>query len=161
VDPQPQGAFVGDAVAVPEDVVPHLACRAELADVLEEVHADAEAHAAEGVRQLLQRHRAAAAHLVEMGDVAGEQRTEFLERVQSGIGAVVAGHRDRHPVRKVLVAELDDVAVDLQRGVRRDLVQRGAADVGEEEVGLAGAVQLVEAQPAPQRHVPVRGHGER
>src|SRR5216683_2957664 len=132
-------ALVLRAEAVLHDARPQVARRAVLGDFLEEVvvHVEEEGEAAREVVDFEARLDGG----FDVGDAVGDREGEFLRGGRAGFADVVAGDRDRVPVRNLFGRVLENVGDDAHRTARRINI-RAAGDVFLEDVVLDGAVEL-------------------
>ena len=94
---------------------PDPARRPELGDLLEEIVMDVEEEREPGRETIdVQPARYPALHVRE---AVGQREREFLRSGRAGFADVVAGDRDRIPLRRVLRAPLEQVDDQAQRGL--------------------------------------------
>ena len=121
-----------------DHAMPQQASGAELGDLHEEVHADAEEEAEPAGERVDVEPAGERAHVLE---AVGDRERQLLVRRRAGLLHVVAGDRDRVEPRHVLRGVLDDVGHDAH-------ARLGRIDVGVahhelfEDVVLDGAVEL-------------------
>ena len=133
------------AVALAHVARPDAARGAQLGDLLEEVEV-AVPEEREPRREVVDVEPALEA-LLDVGEAVGERERQLLRRGRAGLADVVAGDRDRVPLRHVLGRELDQVDDDAQRGPRREAPAL-LRDVLLEDVVLERAAQPVERHAA-------------
>jgi hypothetical protein len=149
VEPELLCTRVGGAEAIAHDPRPQPACGAELRDLFEEVvvRVEEERQAlAEGVRL-----QTAVDARLHVGNAVRERERHLLHGRRSRLADVIAADRNRVPLRRLALAERDDVRGDTQRRTRRVDI-RAARDVLLEDVVLNRARHLPRVATLPARH---------
>ena len=142
VEAQHRAARILGTEALGHDPVPHPPAGPELGDLLEEVVVPVPEER-QPWAEVVDVH-AGVDRSLHVGDRVGERERDLLHRGRARLTDVVAGDRDRVPLRDVLGAVLEDVGDDPHRRPRR--VHVGAAgDVLLEQIVLDRARDLIAA----------------